>query len=78
MGLVYPLLLLLLLLLTLPPPPPLPSQPSADERGKPVQITGVQRSGRGDGPGIRLSCILNLSDEAQITLQLTASLSDLV
>ena len=56
-----------------------------------VQITGSQRSER--GPGLRLCCIcfiflgsviicrlykLALSDPAQVTLQLTVSLSDLV
>jgi hypothetical protein len=64
---------------------------SADEKGgKPVQITGARKSGKGPGPdnvayvaflGSIIVCRLyklTLSDQAQVTLQLTVSLSDLV
>lgn len=65
---------------------------SVDERaGKPAQITGAPRSGR--GPGVRLCCIRfvfigslitctfyksTLSAQAKVSLQLTASLSGLI
>jgi hypothetical protein len=63
---------------------------SADERaGKPVQITGAWRFGRGPGYiayvfvflGSIIICRryrLTLSDQAQVTLKLGVSLSDLV